>query len=636
MFKKATAFFSLGLVVLLTSCGTESFEGKFSTEPAKPSLSEEVLVRYVADSTNLSGSESIDMVVHYYNESLYETKAITMEKGRDGWFTPFHTADSTRGAVIQFKSKGTKEKTDNNGKKGYVVYMYDGEYPVAGAKAGYAEALTNWGKYAADLERDPKLAYELFKDEFNTNPSVKEDYYEPYFRAVSSHLKDKSQNIIEEELTGLSEKENLGKDELTLLCNWYDKIDQPEKVKKYENVLKEKFPKCRYFAEIEFQKFKDISKIKEKRKFFNEFKEKYPKQNMMQDGMVNNIVYSFQKSGDFEEGWKFMKNHREHVHPYRFYSYSNVILEKDGKTNLAVDIAKAGVQKARENYENPEDDKPSIKTAEEWKEERGSYLGYTLYAYGKSLLSDGNKSEAADKLEEAVKFMDRGNVDLNELYARALVDSKQNKKAIRELKDFIKSGNFKSSMKELYKEAYIAVNSSEEGIEDSLDKFTSAANEKMVAELEEKMINDPAPSFTLSDLAGNEVSLKDLEGKTVIVDFWATWCGPCLQSFPGMKQAVEKYENNDEVKFLFVNTWENVEDKKSNAQQFIKKNDYPFHVLLDKETKVVSKFKVSGIPTKFVIDKTGSIRFKSVGFSGNTEELVKELETMIELTQAES
>ena len=58
---------------------------------------------------------------------------------------------------------------------------------------------------------------------------------------------------------------------------------------------------------------------------------------------------------------------------------------------------------------------------------------------------------------------------------------------------------------------------------------------------------------------------------------------------------------------------------------------YPFYVLMDEEDKMVADFKVSGIPTKFVLDKAGRIRFKSVGFNGNDDALVDELSTMIEL-----
>jgi len=147
------------------------------------------------------------------------------------------------------------------------------------------------------------------------------------------------------------------------------------------------------------------------------------------------------------------------------------------------------------------------------------------------------------------------------------------------------------------------------------------------------MMNEPAPAFSLEDLDGNQVSLASLKGKTFVLDFWAVWCGPCVSSFPGMKRVVEKYQDDPSVEFLFVNTWENEEDKRKNALDYITEKGYPFHVLLDTEDKVVEAFKVRGIPTKFIVDKNGNIRFTKIGYDGNDEKMIKELGLMIDMVR---
>ena len=96
-----------------------------------------------------------------------------------------------------------------------------------------------------------------------------------------------------------------------------------------------------------------------------------------------------------------------------------------------------------------------------------------------------------------------------------------------------------------------------------------------------------------------------------------------------MQKTVTKFKDDPDVKFVFVDTWETSDKKEKNAADFIASHNYDFHVLMDNDSKVVEQFKVEGIPTKFVIDKNGIIRFKAVGFDGSDDKLVTELSTMI-------
>lgn len=157
--------------------------------------------------------------------------------------------------------------------------------------------------------------------------------------------------------------------------------------------------------------------------------------------------------------------------------------------------------------------------------------------------------------------------------------------------------------------------------------------EEAKKEYAKKMFSKPAPDFSLKNLEGKEVKLSDLKGKVVVIDFWATWCGPCVQSFPGMKKAADKYKNDANVVFLFIATSEDPNNREERLKKFLERKKYDFNVLIDADDSAADKFGVSGIPVKFVIDAAGNTRFASVGFNGSTEQTALEIEAMIELAK---
>ncbi len=147
------------------------------------------------------------------------------------------------------------------------------------------------------------------------------------------------------------------------------------------------------------------------------------------------------------------------------------------------------------------------------------------------------------------------------------------------------------------------------------------------------MEGSPAPDFDLVNLKGEKVKLSDMRGKTVILDFWATWCGPCIRSFPGMKMAQEKYASNPNVEFLFINTFERVDPGqwKGHVQSFVDNRGFQFlNPPLDIGNQTALAYGVDGIPAKFCIDPNGNIRKKSTGFLGSSEAVYKEMVEWVE------
>jgi peroxiredoxin len=135
----------------------------------------------------------------------------------------------------------------------------------------------------------------------------------------------------------------------------------------------------------------------------------------------------------------------------------------------------------------------------------------------------------------------------------------------------------------------------------------------------EAMEGKAAPDFTLRDLQDNSVSLRSLRGSVVVLDFWATWCGPCRASLPKLDE-LNREIADEGVKIFAVN----LREEKAAAQKFADATGLRLPVLLDDSGKVAQTYAVSGIPQTVVIDKRGVIRRVIVGFSPDTEAQLRE------------
>lgn len=164
----------------------------------------------------------------------------------------------------------------------------------------------------------------------------------------------------------------------------------------------------------------------------------------------------------------------------------------------------------------------------------------------------------------------------------------------------------------------------EESAKEKLRKFAVSREAFIKAELLKTEQKIKAADFRLTDLTGKEVSLENYKGKILIMNFWATWCVPCIGELELMKTAYKNYANNSEIAFAFVNT----DAEKEKVPVAVKKRGYEFPIFYASKN-IESDYKIESIPRLFVIDAQGNIRFLKRGFDDNGYYL-KELDWMIE------
>ncbi len=138
-----------------------------------------------------------------------------------------------------------------------------------------------------------------------------------------------------------------------------------------------------------------------------------------------------------------------------------------------------------------------------------------------------------------------------------------------------------------------------------------------------------AADFTLKNLEGLEVSLKDFQGKLVFLNFWATWCGPCRYEMPSMEKLWQNFKENE-----FVILAVDLREGKEEVESFMKENGLTFPVLLDSRGQVGSIYGVRAIPTTYFIDSGGIIVGRAIGArdwaSGDAFDLIEHLLTKTE------
>jgi thiol-disulfide isomerase/thioredoxin len=151
---------------------------------------------------------------------------------------------------------------------------------------------------------------------------------------------------------------------------------------------------------------------------------------------------------------------------------------------------------------------------------------------------------------------------------------------------------------------------------------------KMRVSLNGERINKKAPLLEgLLDMEGKPVAASSLQNKVVILNFWATWCVPCMEEMPYMQKVYTQYKNNPNVVFLVTNSA--ARNTLQDAQKWAGRKKYDFPVYFASEPKLTEQLGFQLIPATFIIDKDGMIQFKLIGFEGATIE--KKVSVAIEL-----
>lgn len=603
--------------------------------PEKPRAGDMVKVEFDLSKSPLKGKTDLDFVALEYDGSSASAADVATLESANKLVGIFTLKPGSLATMIVLKKD---DVLDNNAGEAYFIHGADAS-GAAQAESWAAQALLYrdfGGLY--NLNRTPAVAMGYLEKAITQKPELKRRYFSTYISCLLSIKKgEDGKTEAFALLDQVANDANAREEDWMTAARLFERNGAADRAKGIREAAKGKFPKGIAVKQDQMKAINTAADLNKAAQMIETFVKDFPPQTADEHAAVDNLKLGWVRKVGDQQDWDKLRQASSQLKPMSQASvYNNFaweFAEKGQEMELARTFAATAVSWAKSELENPTSPKPPTLTQREWLQARKSTLGMYCDTYAYVLDKSEDPYGAVQYQAEAVEIEDGKNAEYNERYIQYLERSKS-PELRHKLEGFILTGNATASMKEVFKKQFLAASNSEMAFEVYMSGLERVARDLKQKELAAQMLDKAAPAFALTDLQGQTVSLENLKGKVVIVDFWATWCGPCKASFPGMQKAVNKYKDDPNVAFLFVDTWENAADKHKNAADFINGKGYNFRVLLDNDNKVVQSFEVSGIPTKFIVDRNGKIRFKSVGFSGNDDGLVEEISAMIELARA--
>ncbi len=641
------------LVILVFSAGCSKRADKaqtldlgalqLSSRRVKPGA--DIRITYLPNRSNLKGAQDIQGVLYQLTGRDIHAQTVAMkERQSDTLEARIHIPDSAQALVFNFKSK---YKTDNNGDKGYAIPLYgkDGAVlPGAKAAMGYFY-LRGRSQVDVNIRHDVSDALALIWSDMKNHPKLRSAQRGAYLIQYYRNNPEKGKGLVESQIGQLESQGDLDEDELSTLQHFYAVLSDKAKSDSVNRVLVSKFPHGKAASIQALQKIMGTKDLTKATALYEQYKTGFGS-DMNADGhdyVVSNLARRYCRRGNLDAAMQLaleLNSKRDAGKLCNRIAFP--LAEKGEKLKQAQKISKKSLELLEEVKADPKA-KPTYLTAAEWKARMADEYAAYADTYAFILFKRG-------KIKEAIAYQSKiagieADPEINEHYVRFLLADRQYDQALAHAREYMESNVGTPEIEIYLKQAYQKVHHSLRGYKAFLTKVKKTEKKHVVAVLKREMIDKPAPDFSLKDLKGNEVSLRSLRGKVVILDFWATWCGVCRASFPAMQKAVDQYKNDDGVKFLFVDTWENgdnAEARKKRVLDFIAAHPYRFHILMDKEKPLKSRrfqaidaYGVRGIPTTFIIDPAGQIKFET-GYKGSESALLQEIEAMVALARGKA
>ncbi len=621
----------LSAVLLTIACLPATAQFCFS--PERPQLGQPVSFTYTPQTTPLAKDSTLEGRYVYYGAPsqmhLSRPASVTLvRRGTDFTGELVMPKKETSGIMLLFRNSKQPQRTDLNKGQLYVIPVSDAAGRIVPhATGGQASAFTrSHFLYESGARPDPNWVVTLYEHEIAQNPDLRPHYWADL---LAAQIKQKKPGYGPKVKAGiesyLKSRPTPTAAELALAAQLYESMGDFPKATALRERQKTQDPVGSLMQKDRATSIRNEVDWSRKKAAYAAFLREFPTSPHL-SALTVIMTDSYFKNNDIRGLMTFI----------------------DGQPASLVDVTMLNTMAfrlAEEQRSLPEAEQlikramAVLKTqpkpgnvAGNWETEKQIRQRQLMNTYARTLEQQGKHADAYTAYQAVINPDDAENSDprTNERYYQSALRTNHAADARPMVEAAVQAGKATPALKFAFRNWYAKQPGQNEQKADAyLTDLEADLQADKRDELQQLLINEPAPAFSLTDLQGRTIASSAFKGKVIVLDFWATWCGPCIASFPAMQQAQTRFQNDPNVRFLFVNTREGGSTQR--VQNFMDKHPYTFVVPIDGQQKVANAYKVQGIPTKVIIGPDGRVRYRHVGYSGDPEATVNELTLVVEM-----
>ncbi len=618
--KTASKFWAISLGILFGFTNALAQQRPVTITPEKPEPGDQVTISYnpQAAAAKIKHPDSLKLVFGDLSSFHQLPNQLTMKQISEGWSTSFQVPEYAVFSSFYFKSGKKTDKGPDNHSYEILVYQ-DGKIK----REAYLYKVFSLRDRYEDKHAILNKIVETYQELLEAYP----DSFQGKVRLLSTKMKldtANSKQIGEKARNLISQKYNQHPDSAEVVqgaLSGYRLIGDKAKADSLRQTFIKNNPKSSIAIRQDYRKAIKMEHSAEKRDLL----EKITRQteSLRQQFYSHKKLFNYyKKEGDVANMVKQAEELSAIDWPRKVETLNTIaeaFAEQGDRLDLALSYAQQALDQIPDAILNP-----VYATGEasyiagyieetEAKKERNRLRSKVYATFGHIYL----KKSQFDKAEQyLVKSQNASDTDAAKKYLGDLyMQTDRPKQAFDAYWDILLKAPNKEKVRQKLKKAYIAHHGSVDGYESKTEKLDQLWRKKMAKKFKKKMRSDEAPPLKkLTDLNGNPVDTDQFKNKVLILDFWATWCGPCRDSFPYLQKVYESYKDNPDIKIIVLNTGRS--DNLKDVKKWYENNDYTFPAYYAKDAQITKDYNVKRLPNKIYIGQDGNIRFQSYGFRG--------------------